>query len=146
MKRHNFADPELARMAQIAAEIDGTMMAPAGVGVSRVPGDLVPAITPANATAGAMTAGTAIQNLQGYHAVLTVGIVVSTATAATITGGTGTTAALAATNASTIINTFTLASVNWNQVTLFVPFGYFVVVNTTGTITITSLVGTWYPA
>lgn len=143
---HRFSDPKLAGMAKVAHRLDARMMAPALVAGTHAPGDWIPATTPSNLGTGTVTAGTPIQNLQGYHALATFGLVVSTATAATITIGVAPTSAGATAAALTVINTFTLASVNWNQVSAYVPAGYFVVINTTGTITVTSITGMWYPS
>src|SRR5271154_5323121 len=120
-------DPERARAMYYGRKLQASML---NIAVSLAPGDNVPSILPVPVTAGAITAATAKQNLQGYNCLVTVGIVTTTATAATILAGVGTTAALAATNEVTVINTFTLASVNWNQISIPVPAGYFWIVAT----------------
>lgn len=83
-----------------------------------------------------LTAGTAVQNTLGYDILINIVVSASLATAATIVLGVG---ATSTPTTNTVIPTFTLAALNFYTFSAVVPSNYYVLVNTTGTITVASI-------
>lgn len=90
----------------------------------------------ATSTFGALAVGTARQNTANYAILVNVSIVVTAATSATITLGVGPTSTP---TTNTAVNTFTAAAATTFHLCGFVPAGYYMLVNTTGTITVGSI-------
>ena len=83
-----------------------------------------------------LTAGTAQQNTSGYDILVTVCVTVTAATTATLVMGVGSTSTP---TKQTVVPSFTVASstqYTWNA---YVPNNYYLLVDTTGTITISSI-------
>jgi hypothetical protein len=86
---------------------------------------------PAASQSSSLTIGSAYQNSFGYDVVLTVYLAVASATSASITLGVGSTNTP---TAQTIVSSLTLAAVNIIPVTIYLPTGYYALLNTSGTI------------
>lgn len=81
------------------------------------------------------TLGTAIQNTLGYDIIVNVGILVSSATTATIVMGVGPTSTP---TKDTVIPSFTTAVIGLFGLTAYVPAGYYLLIDKTGTISLTN--------
>jgi len=81
-----------------------------------------------------LTAGTAVQNTLGYDILLNISVVVASATTATLTLGVGSTATP---TVDTVVASF--SSAGTYSFSAIVPNSYYVLVNDTGTISITSI-------
>jgi hypothetical protein len=82
-----------------------------------------------------MTAGTSYQNTTAYDVMCNISCSIAAATSATITLGVG---PATAPTANTVIPSFTLGAATVYNFKAVVPKGYYIVFNTTGTITISS--------
>ena len=83
-----------------------------------------------------LTAGTALQNTTGYNLLVNICVNVTAATSATIVLGVGSTNTP---TTNTVVSTFTTAAVLVQNFTAIVPQNYYLLVNTTGTITVGSI-------
>ena len=83
-----------------------------------------------------MTANTGAQNTTGYDLLCNISIQVSAATTATITLGVGTSSTP---TASTAVASFSTAALEIINLVAYVPNNYYLLYNTTGTITVTSV-------
>lgn len=83
-----------------------------------------------------LTVGTATQNTNGHNILLQIAVAVSSATTATITVGVGPTSTP---TADTVIPSFSTASAVIYTFSVVIPNLYYVLVNTTGTITVSSV-------
>lgn len=83
-----------------------------------------------------LTAGTSVQNTLGYDIHLNICVQVSSSITATLTLGVGSTSTP---TVDTVIPSFTVSSTTFFTFSALVPNNYYVLVNTTGTITITSI-------
>jgi trimeric autotransporter adhesin len=90
----------------------------------------------ATSTFGSLVVGTARQNTATYAILVNVSIVVTAATGATIVLGIGSTNTP---TTNTVVTTFTVAAASTYSFSGFVPAGYYMLVNTTGTITVGSI-------
>lgn len=128
-------------IAGIATVAQSTFTTPALTYLDTATGQLGAVVAAASSTATAafgatLTAGTATQNTTGYGLLLNISVSITAATTATITMGVGTTSTP---TTNTIDASFTTAAVLTKSFCAFVPNGYYVLVNTTGTITIGSI-------
>ncbi len=82
-----------------------------------------------------LTAGTAKQNSTGYDLCLNISVAVSSATSATLTLGVGTSSNP---STNTAVASFSAAAATFT-LTAYVPNGFFVLVGTTGTVTVSSV-------
>jgi hypothetical protein len=96
----------------------------------------VTSATATSAWATSLTAGTAKQNTSGYGMIVNVAVTVSSATSATIIAGVGTTSTP---TTQTIVPTFTVATSTVYTFSTYVPNNSYLLVNSTGTITISSI-------
>lgn len=83
-----------------------------------------------------LTAGTAVQNTLGYDILINIVVSASLATTATIVLGVGPTSTP---TTNTVIPSFTVAALGFYTFSAVVPSNYYVLVNTTGTITVASI-------
>ena len=83
-----------------------------------------------------MTAGTSVQNTTGYDLMCNIVLVVASSTNATITLGVG---AATGPTANTVYPTFTAVSSTMLSFSAIVPNNYYMVYNTTGTISVSSV-------
>lgn len=83
-----------------------------------------------------LTVGTSKQNTLGYDILVNIAVTVSSATTATITLGVGSTSSP---TINTVIPSFTVAASTIYTFSAIVPQNYYVLVNDTGTITISSI-------
>ena len=83
-----------------------------------------------------MTAGTSVQNTTGYNLLVNICVDVSVATTATLVLGVGPSSSP---TTNTVIPSFTVGSVTKFTFSAIVPNNYFVLVDTTGTITVGSI-------
>lgn len=83
-----------------------------------------------------LTAGTSVHNTTGYDLMCNIVLIVSSATNATITLGVG---AATGPTANTVYPTFSVVSTTMMSFSAVVPNGYYLVYNTTGTITVASV-------
>ncbi len=83
-----------------------------------------------------LTAGTSVRNTTGYNLLVNICVNITAATGATITLGVG---AATGPTANTVITSFTTAAVLITTFSAIVPNNYYLVVNTTGTITVGSI-------
>ena len=83
-----------------------------------------------------MTAGTSYQNTTGYDLTCNIVVYVTAATSATLTLGVGSSTGP---TANTVYTTFTVAAFAPLPIYAYVPSGYYVVVNSTGSPTISSI-------
>lgn len=81
------------------------------------------------------TLGTAIQNTLGYDIIVNAGILVASATSATITMGVGSTSTP---TKDTVIPSFTTAVIGLLGLCAYVPAGYYLLIDKTGTISLTN--------
>jgi hypothetical protein len=85
---------------------------------------------------GQIAVGTALQNTANYAILVNVSLVITAATSATIIMGIGSTSSP---STSTVVTTFSTAASEIISFSGFVPAGYYILVNTTGTITVGSI-------
>lgn len=83
-----------------------------------------------------LTAGTSIQNTLGYDILVNIAVAVTSSTTATIVMGIGSTSTP---TTNTVIPSFTVATFTNFSFSAIVPNSYYLLVNTTGTITIGSI-------
>lgn len=83
-----------------------------------------------------MTAGTSKQNTASYDILVTINLDITAATAGTITLGIG---PMTGPTTNTVIASFTVAATAPVVIPAYVPSGYWVVFNTTGSVTIGSV-------
>ena len=83
-----------------------------------------------------LTAGTSVQNTTGYDLMCNIVLVVASSTNATITLGVG---AATGPTANTVYPTFTAVSSTMLSFSAIVPNNYYMVYNTTGTISVSSV-------
>jgi len=83
-----------------------------------------------------LTAGTSVQNTSGNNLLCNICVNITAATGATITLGVG---SETAPTDNTVVSTFTTAAVLVTNFSAMVPNQYYLVINTTGTITIGSI-------
>jgi len=83
-----------------------------------------------------LTAGTSVRNTTGYDLMCNIVLVVASSTNATITLGVG---AATGPTANTVYPTFTVVSSTLLSFNAIVPNNYYLVYNTTGTITVSSV-------
>ncbi len=83
-----------------------------------------------------LTAGTSVKNNNAYNLLCNICVNITAATAATITLGVG---SATGPTANTVVSTFTTAAVMVTNFSAIVPANYYLVVNTTGTITVGSI-------
>ena len=120
-----------------------------GIGTSAASGSVgtyssapSPASASVTASFGQVAVGTAQRNLTGFDIFVTVSIVVATATSATFVAGVGPTSTPAT---ATIAASFSAAANVAYDFTFKVPQGYYLLINDTGTITLSSTT-TWAQA
>lgn len=104
-----------------------------GSGISTAP---VNSSVATSAFVTSLTAGTSVKNTAGYNLLCNICINITAATGATITLGVGDSTGP---TANTVISTFTTAAVLVQNFSALVPNNYYLVVNTTGTITVASI-------
>lgn len=85
---------------------------------------------------GPITIGTALQNSIGYNLLVNISVNVTVATSATITLGVGSSSTP---TVNTVVNTFSVAATTIYNFSAIVPASYYLLVNTTGTITVGSI-------
>lgn len=90
----------------------------------------------ATSTFGSLVVGTGRQNTATYAILVNVSMVITAATGATIVMGIGSTSTP---STNTVVTTFTVAAAATYSFSGFVPAGYYMLVNTTGTITVGSI-------
>jgi len=83
-----------------------------------------------------LTAGTAQQNTSGYDMLVTICVTVALSTTATLVMGVG---ATSTPTTQTVIPSFTVAAATQYTWSAYVPNNYYLLVNSTGTITISSI-------
>ncbi len=89
---------------------------------------------PAASAAASLSLGSAYQNAAGYDVIVTVYLAVASATTASILSGIGPTNTP---TQQTIVSSLTLAALNIIPVTLYIPSGYYALLSTSGTISVT---------
>lgn len=114
----------------ITATISGQ---PVGIGLLQT---FPPSSSTASSGFGSLTVGSAKQNTLGYDIHVNAAVVVTAATSATIVLGVGSTSTP---STNTVYTTFTVASFTPFMVSAIVPNNYYILVNTTGTITVGSI-------
>lgn len=92
--------------------------------------------TVTTAFGSSLTAGMAVQNTLGYDIILNISVVVASATSATLTLGVGSSSTP---TVDTVVASFSTASALTFSFVAYVPNNYYVLVNDTGTISITSI-------
>lgn len=83
-----------------------------------------------------LTAGTSLQNNNGYNLLVNICVKITTATSATITLGVD---SITTPTVNTVVSSFTTATGLVQNFSAIVPAYYYLLVNTTGTITISSI-------
>ena len=122
---------------QVGYITGGTFQRPLEDGVSgSLASSPVSSSTATSAFVTSLTAGTAQQNTAGYDLLVNITVVVSTATGATLTLGVGPTSTP---TTQTVVPSFTLAVSAIYTFRAYVPNNYYLLVNSTGTITISSI-------
>lgn len=106
---------------------------PDASGVVQLSGATSLITAPAASQSSALVIGTAFQNTLGYDVVLTVYLAVASATTANILLGVGPTATP---TQQTIVNGLSLLALGIIPVTIYLPSGYFALLSTTGTISV----------
>ena len=115
----------------------GTYQIPLEKGVSgSLASSPVSSSTATSAFVTSLTAGTAQQNTAGYDLMVNVIVNVSSATTATLVLGIGTTSTP---TTQTVIPSFTTATEQTYSFIAYVPNNYYLLVNTTGTISVSSI-------
>lgn len=89
-----------------------------------------------SAFGASLTAGTALHNTTGYNLLVNISVSITAATTATIVLGVGSTSTP---TTNTVVDSFTTAAVLKQNFCAMVPNNYYLLVNTTGTITIGSI-------